>query len=805
MKISINWLQEYIFLSETPQEVANLLTKSGLEVTHIETLEATPANLAGLLIGQVIACTKHPNADKLHCTQVDIGTDKPLTIVCGAPHVAVGQKVAVAPVGTTLHTYSGEQIRIKATKIRGQLSEGMLCAEDEIGLGPSHEQLLTLDTNLPLGTPLSQYFKLSTDHVLTIELTPNRIDACSHLGVARELRALLHRPIQYPPLWQELTINHDVLPIQVDIQEGADACPRYAGIAVAGVQVKDSPKWIQDKLKAIGLHPINNVVDVTNLVMYELGQPLHAFDYDQIAGNQIQVRLARSGEKISTLDGIDRTLVGKELIIADANSNIALAGILGGKSTAVTAGTTNIFLESAYFKPQVIRQAATHHKIQTDAAFRFERGTDPNLPVVALQRAYFLIQELTGGKLASHLIDIYPKPIQPLQVVVFYQNIQGLIGQPIPPAEIQRILHNLDITITHDDGERFTALVPPYRVDVTREVDIIEEILRIYGYDKIQPPAYLHSKFLDKAERPRSYQIAHELSTILAANGYQEIYTNSMIAKEEETLSQEAPGQPISLVNPLSDRLNVLRHTLILSGLEVLAHNINRKQFDLKLFEVGKNYYQKDSKYVEKNKLGIWLTGKIEATNWLRKPREATFQDLNTITHSLLERLGIHPLGYRTFSNAWYKEGVQLDYQSNQLITIGQLADQLVEKLDIKQPVFFADIDLDQISAYPTMPTTYNPISKFPLVKRDLSLVIDHTISFEDIKKVLVLQQEPLIQDVHVFDVYQGANLPAGKKAYALSFALQDKERTLDEKIINQVMARLVNNFQQLLGAVIRE
>lgn len=804
MKISINWLQEYISLLETPQEIANLLTKSGLEVSHIESFESIPGNLAGLLIGQVITCTKHPNADKLSCTQVDIGREKHLKIVCGAPNVAVGQKVAVAPVGSRLHTYTGEQIHIKAAKIRGEISEGMLCAADEIGLGPSHEEILSLDTELPLGTPLSHYFNLKTDHILTIELTPNRIDACSHMGVARDLRALLNRPIEYPPLLQAIGMHQNsLLPIQVTIKD-AGACPRYTGIAIAGVQVQASPKWIQDKLKAIGLNPINNVVDVTNLVMHELGQPLHAFDYSQIVGNQIQVRVARPGEKISTLDGIDRILVGEELLITDAHNNIALAGMLGGRSTAVTAKTTNIFLESAYFAPQGIRRAATHHKIQTDAAFRFERGTDPNIPAIALRRACLLIQEVTGGKIASPLIDIYPQPIQPVEVAVSYQNIQQLIGQSIPAKEIQSILHNLDIVINHDDGARFTALVPSYRVDVTREVDIIEEILRIYGYDKVQPPVYLQSTFLATTERPRFYQIAHQLSTILAANGYQEICTNSLIANQEAAVSQQ-PGQSISILNPLSDRLNILRNTLIFSGLEVLAHNIHRKQFDLKVFEVGKNYYQEDGQYIEKNKLGIWLTGKIEAANWIRQPREVSFQDLNTIIHSLLERLGIRAVSYQPLSNVWYKQGVAICEQSKQLVIMGQLEDALLQKVGIKQSVFFADIDIDQLSDYPPLAITYEPISKFPLVKRDLSLVIDDTVSFEDIKKILATQQESFVQDVHVFDVYQGTNLPTGKKAYALSFALQDKERTLDEKTINQVMARLIKDFQQTLGAVIRE
>ena len=634
MKISINWLKEYINFSETPEEISNLLTKSGLEVTHIESFQPIKTELSTMLIGQIVACTKHPNADKLHCTQIDVGTDKPLSIVCGAPNVEIGKKVAVAPVGTTLHTYNGDCIKIKPAKIRGEISEGMLCAEDEIGLGPSHERILWLDTPLPPGTSLSHYFNLSTDTVLTIELTPNRIDACSHIGVARDLRALLNKPIQYPAtLTIEQQDGRQLLPIKVSVED-AIACPRYAGIIMTGIRVQESPQWVQTKLKAIGLPSINNIVDITNLVMYELGQPLHAFDYDKLEGKEIYVKLAAKGERIVTLDNIDRELSGGEIVIADQQNTIALAGILGGIPTSIQPETSNIFLESAYFFPETIRSAAKHHKIQTDAAFRYERGTDPNVAVTALRRACLLIQEIAGGKIASELIDIYPHSIKPLHIEVFYVNIQKLIGEVLPKTIIHHILQNLDIEITNNNEISFIAIVPPYRVDVTREVDVIEEILRIYGYDNIQLPAQLSSTFLAPSKPPLPYQLERTLAPILIANGYQEICTNSLsFVHDAETAGDGIEKVNVKLLNPLSDKLNILRDNLVLSGLEVIAHNINRKLVDLKLFEFGKTYHQEDGKYIERNKLGIWLTGKIEALNWIRQLQDVTFQDINTIIH----------------------------------------------------------------------------------------------------------------------------------------------------------------------------
>ncbi|MHB9147551.1 MAG: phenylalanine--tRNA ligase subunit beta [Candidatus Amoebophilus sp.] len=806
MKISINWLKEYINFSETPEEISNLLTKSGLEVTHIESFRPIKTDLSTMLIGQIVACTKHPNADKLHCTQIDIGTDKPLSIVCGAPNVEIGKKVAVAPVGTTLYTHTGECIKIKSAKIRGEISEGMLCAEDEIGLGPSHEKILWLDTHLLPGTPLSDYFNLSTDTILTIELTPNRIDACSYIGVARDLRALLNKPIQYPAT---LTIqsqdDRQLLPIKISVED-AIACPRYAGIVIKGVQVQESPQWVQAKLKSIGLPSINNIVDITNLVMYELGQPLHAFDYDKLKGKEIHVRLATKGERIVTLDNVDRELTGGEIVIADQQNNIALAGILGGISTSIQSETNNIFLESAYFFPATIRSAAKHHKIQTDAAFRYERGIDPNVAVTALRRAGLLIQEIASGKIASELIDIYPHPIKPSHIEVFYTNIQKLIGEALPKTTIHHILQNLDIEITNNNETSFIAIVPPYRVDVTREVDVIEEILRIYGYDNIQLPAQLSSTFLAPTKPPLPYQLERTLAPILTANGYQEICTNSLSFVHDVKIADNGTEKTkVKLLNPLSDKLNILRDNLVLSGLEVIAHNINRKLVDLKLFEFGKTYHQEDGKYIERNKLGIWLTGKIEALNWIRQPKDVTFQDLNTIIHLLLAKWGVNTFDQKPFSNTIYKAGVEFIYQGISFAIMGQVSKQYLQMADINQPVFFAEVDIDQLSLYPTQKLHYKPISKFPLVKRDLSLVIDEPILLEDIKNVLSEQAEPLIQDMYVFDIYQGTNLPKGKKAYALSFSLQDKDKTLDEKTIHQVMARLMNDFQQKLGAIVRE
>lgn len=800
MKISLNWLQEYISLSESPEEIARLLTQSGLEVGSIESFEPIKGSLQGLLIGQIIACEQHPHADRLKKTRVDIGDSRPLTIICGAPNVQIGQKVILAPVGTKIYSHTGETFKIKQAKIRGEVSEGMICAEDELGLGSSHEGILVLDTTLLPGTPAIQYFDEQPDTIFTIELTPNRVDACSHIGVARELRAILDRPVQFPAITQ-LQESAQTSPIQVKIDDHM-TCPRYSGIVISGVKVQASPKWLQNKLKSIGMHPTNNIVDITNFITHELGQPLHAFDYDQIAGKEIQVKPSKEGMSLVTLDGVTRNLTGKELMISDQAGDIAMAGVLGGKRTSISQGTKSIFLESAHFSPTAIRKTAQQHGIKTDAAFRFERGTDPNITVFALQRACLLMQEIAQGTATSAVVDSYPTKIEDNRIKVFYKNITRLVGQAIPLASIQKMLNNLDIALSEAAEDSFIAIVPPYRVDVTREVDIIEEILRIYGYGRIEVKGQLGSIFLAEKVQPVLYKIA----ALLAANGYHEIYTNSLTASDYGKITKALDkAHNVCILNPLSERLDVLRQTLIFSGLEVIAHNMNRQQTDLKLFEFGKTYHKDDNLYVEHNRLGIWLTGNLEAPNWINKPRVVSFQDLNAILYKILYKLGIIDFASAPITNAFYETSVQLTFKQKPLVTAGILSQSLLQHIGINQPVFFADIDWDKLWGQSRPKLQYQPIARFPAVKRDLSLVLDQSIAFEDIKNLIKQQKEVIIQDVFVFDVYEGVALPKGKKAYALTFVLQDQDKTLDDKRIHKVMIRLMHVFEKQLGAIIRE
>lgn len=803
MKISHNWLQRYIDLPESPEEIASLLTQSGLEVSDIDLFELVKGSLQGLWIGQVMTCEQHPQADRLKQTYVDVGGDRQLSIICGAPNVQVGQKVVVAPVGATIYSYTGEELKIKQKRIRGVLSEGMLCAEDELGLGPSHEKILVLDTPLPPGTPANQYFDVQPDTVLTIDLTPNRVDAASHFGIARELRAILDRSIQLPTV-PSLQIEVPHLPMQIKIVD-ATVCPRYTGIAMSNIKVQPSPSWLQNKLKAIGFSPVNNVVDITNFVMHELGQPLHAFDYDQLVGQEIHVQLSKPGTSLVTLDGLTRTLTGAELMISDQAGDIALAGVLGGKRTRIHEGTQNIFLESAYFSPNTIRQTTQHHGLKTEASFRYERGADPTMTLCALQRAVGLLQTTCQGKVASAVIDNYPQEVKARTIQIFYKNVFRLIGQPIPTADIRKILRNLDITVCDEQADSFVALVPPYRVDVAREVDVIEEILRIYGYERIEVGNELGSTFLAPTQS-MPHKLMHEVATLLAASGYHEIYTNSLTSSAYGQLADALDVvDKLSILNPLSERLDVLRTTLLFSGLEVIAHNIHRKQRDLKLFEFGKIYYQDGENYVEQQRLGIWITGNRIVPSWLSKPLAVTFQDLHAIIYKILYRLGVVDFTNEPIISAFYQSGVQLTLQQVPLATVGEVSQQLLQALDIRQSVFFADIHWDELLSQPRPQLQYQAIAKFPAAKRDLSLVLDQRVTFEEIKKLVDRHNEPLIQDMLVFDVYQGATLPPDKKAYALSFILQDPNKTLDDKRIYQVMERLRNLFEGQLGASIRE
>jgi phenylalanyl-tRNA synthetase beta chain len=804
MKISYRWLKEYISISERPEEVAQLLTQSGLEVAEISFFEPIKGSLNGLVIGQIISCEQHPNADQLKVTHVDVGQAAPLRIVCGAPNIQVGQKVIVAPVGTQLYTQQGATYKIKKTKIRGVLSEGMVCAEDEIGLGREHDGIIVLNTSLAPGTPAAQHFNVQSDQVFEIDLTPNRADACSHLGIARELGAVLDRSGQRPSISEPQIALVD-LPIQIEVLNQS-ACPRYSGVMISGVVVQQSPPWLRDKLRAIGLSPINNIVDIINFVLHELGQPLHAFDYDQIVGKTLTVKQAKSGTLFTTLDGTTRTLNGTELMVCDQLGAISMAGILGGERTRVHADTKNVFLESAYFAPAAIRTAAKQHNITTDASFRYERGTDPNLTVYALERACLLLQQIAQGKVASKFIDYYPKKIENRRVKVHYKNITQLLGFHIAKEDIQKILNRLEITTSHEEKDGFLASIPPYRVDVLREVDVIEEVIRIYGYHRIEVTSKPGSTYLASATQPEQHKLQYRIAELLAANGYHEVYTNSLTKLSYAELTNTLNAQKqVTILNPLSEALSVLRQTLLFSGLEVVAHNINRKQCDLKLFEFGKVYHKTEEKQcVENNKLGIWLTGNLEAINWIKKSQEVSFQDICTILHKILRKLNFTDFITQPYSSSFYQEGVQIVLGQAKLLTAGKVHPSLLAHMGINQTVFFADIDWEALLCKWNPLNQYQEISKFPLVKRDISLVLDRSINFEAVRKAVFQQESKLIKDVTVVDVYQGEALEQTKKAYTLRFILQGKSKTLNDKMIDQVMTHLTRTFENQLGAIVR-
>ena len=804
MKISFNWLKDYIQISEHPEEVAQILTQSGLEVVGMAAFEPVKGSLKGLVIGQIMHCEKHPNADQLKVTLVDIGQSAPLHIVCGAPNVHVGKKVVVAPVGTLLHSSEGITLKIKKTKIRGEVSEGMICAEDEIGLGHAHEGIIVLNTPLAPGTPAAQHFDIQPDTILEIDLTPNRVDACSHLGTAKELNALLDRPVRYPSV-EKFKVATQSLPMQVEVLDHS-ACPRYSGITISGVRVQPSPPWLENKLRAIGISSTNNIVDVTNFVLHELGQPIQAFDYDQIVGKKITVKQLEPETPFVTLDSKTRKLSGVELMVCDQAGGIGMAGILGGKRTRIHSGTQNIFLESAYFAPGVIRQAARQHAIQTGTSFRYERGTDPNITVYALKRACLLLQEIAQGKIASLLTDLYPEKVEDLRVKVYYKNITRLLGLHIPEAVIKKILSKLDIAISHEEADSFVASVPPYKVDVKREVDVIEEIVRIYGYDRIEVTGKLGSTYLARTTQPEQNKLRHRVAELLAANGYYEIYTNSLTKSSYARLTDALDAQQqVTILNPLSEALDVLKTTLLFAGLEVVARNINRKQADLKLFEFGKTYRKEGQQYLENRRLGIWLTGNIESINWIRKPQEVTFQDMHAILHKVLHKLNISNFSAQPFQSALYQQSIQVVRNQTQLLTAGKVHQSLLKHMGINQPVFFADIAWDVLLCQWRRLTQFQEISKFPSVKRDISLVLHKSVNFEAVSRVITAQNNKLIKDVTAFDVYQGEKLGQEKKAYALSVVLQRKDKTLDEKTIEQVMMRLMRAFEDQLGAMIRE
>ncbi|MBD8491175.1 phenylalanine--tRNA ligase subunit beta [Echinicola sp. CAU 1574] len=803
MKVAINRLKDFIPFDEDTDKIAELLTQSGLEVEGVERFESIPGGLRGVVIGEVMTCVPHPNADRLKVTTVDVG-EEIVPIVCGAPNVDKGQKVVVATVGAELTPEGGEPFTIKKAKIRGEVSQGMICAEDELGLGQSHDGIMVLDTDLPNGTPASEYFDLEVGDVLEIGLTPNRADAASHLGVARDLKALLKKDVIMPDV-SAFKVDNTSRSVEVEVESFKD-CPRYAGLTISNIKVGSSPSWLQNYLKALGLEPINNVVDITNFILHDLGQPLHAFDLDQVANDKIIVKKLPKDTPFVTLDEKERKLTGEELMICDENHGLCIAGIFGGKGSGVSDQTTSIFLESAYFSPDVIRKGSQVHGIKTDASFRFERGTDPNMPLFALKRAAILIKEIAGGEVTSEVVDLYPVPVSDFEIDVKYAHIDRLIGKHIPKEMVKEILENLEIKVANESEEGFKAIVKPYRVDVTREADIIEEVLRIYGFENVLLSETYEAGFLAEHPAKDSNKLQYRTSELLSGMGFHEIMTNSLTkpsyAEKSGFLNVE---ENVEIYNKLSEDLGVMRQTLLFTGLEVLAHNINRRQKDLKLFEFGTAYFREEEGYREEKHLSLFLTGDKAAESWLEPSKPVGFSDLYTIVERLLDKLNIGLPNVEIIHEAPFEYALKLTLGEKEIGKVGVLSSKITKLVEVKQEVFFAELRWDYLLKKASGLKQYQEISKFPEVRRDLSLVIDKEVSFDTVKKVAEKAGGKLLNHIGVFDVYQGDKIDAGKKAYALSFYLQDNNKTLTDKIIDQSMSRLMKSFEKEIGALIRK
>jgi phenylalanyl-tRNA synthetase beta chain len=808
MKISYNWLKQFLALDIQAEALAQVLTQAGLEVEHLAPIQllggkVIEGGLAGLVIGEVKTCEKHPNADKLSKTTVEIAPGQIVPIVCGAPNVAAGQKVIVATVGTRLYPQEGESFEIKKAKIRGEASEGMICAEDEIGIGHSHEGIMVLDTPLPVGTPAAEYLGLEQDFVLEIGLTPNRVDAASHLGVARDLRVLLDKQLSKPSV-AAFQAKAGQRPLRLSV-ENQEACPRYSGLCISGVRVAESPAWLKNRLVAIGLSPINNIVDITNYVLHELGQPLHAFDADKIAGDEVIIKTLPSGTKFTTLDGQERSLHEQDLMICNAQGPMCIAGVFGGLDSGISEGTTRIFLESAYFSADYVRRTAQRHGLKTDAAFRFERGADPQATVYALQRAALLIVEIAGGEISSELYDLYPQPIAPFRFLVRYKNITRLIGQEIPRESIHQLLRGLEIEIDKENQEDFEVSVPPYRVDVQREVDIIEEILRLYGYNRIEAPAHLSASFIANFPKKDPHALQHRSTELLAASGFSEIITNSLTKPlYAESLKSLDPAENVVILNKLSEELEVLRQSLLFSGLEVMSYNFNRKQKDLKLFEFGKVYRKTAQGYQEESKLALFVSGNQQGESWTGQQQKADYHFLAGIALKLLASLRLQPDAQQAANPHLFAYGLEYLVGKEPVMQVGLVQPRLCKVADFKQPVLYAEIAWEKVLAISQASMSYREVPKFPEVRRDLSLILDKSVSFAQIQEKAYQIERKLLKGLNVFSVYEGENIGEGKISYAISFTLQDESQTLTDKVIDKTMQRLMEGFTKDFQALIR-
>ncbi len=806
MKISLNWLKEFIEIKESPDELGQILTGTGLEVEDILKVDSIPGGLEGFVVAEVLTCERFVvKGKKLSLTTVNIGENEPATIVCGAPNVAAGQKVIVAKVGTTLYNKDGsEAFTIDKRKVYGHPSEGMICAEDEIGIGESHDGILVIETALPIGTSASKYFNIESDYVFEIGLTPNRADAASHFGVARDIKAFTGRPINLPSV-EKFSEVKAKSPIEVII-ENVDACPRFCGLSISNIKVGESPNWLKNRLKAIGLNPINNVVDITNYVNHELGQPLHAYDAKEIAGDKIIVKTLPEGTKFTTLDKVERALKAEDLMICNAQDAVGIAGIFGGMKSGIKDSTTEVFLEVAYFEPTFIRKTAQNHTLKTDASFRFERGTDPNLKIFALKRAAVLIVEIAGGQISSDIVDVYPKPIVNQEIKVKFSRINQLIGVEIPKERIHQILTDLDISIKNELSDEFTVNVPAYRVDVTREADIVEEILRIYGLNNVEVSDYLGTDFISSFPIKDKNKLQIKISDTLVGAGFSEILTNSLTKSAyHEAIRNELPNTDVEILNKLSEDLGVMRQTLLFSGMEVLAYNINRRQKDLKFFDFGK-IYSKSEKYKENNRLALFMAGNVHEETWQNKALSTNFHDLaKEVNKILLQMRAFNTEISPIEDSSIFAYGLSYQFNKKEIAKIGLVIPKLCKLADIKTQVFYADIDWDYLFKQYSETANFQEIAKFPEVKRDLSLVIDEAVTFDKIKKLAFKSEKIILKSINTFDVYQGQNLGEGKKSYSISFILQDAEQTLTDKKIDGIMDNFIRTFERELEAIIRK
>ena len=808
MKISYNWLKQFLQTDWEVNKTSELLTDLGLEVEGVETIESIKGSLEGVVVGEVLTCIQHPNADRLKLTTVDLGSGDPVQIVCGAPNVAVGQKVPVATIGTMLYDDLGVGFKIKKGKIRGEESHGMICAEDELGLGASHDGILILDDKLKSGTKAADVFNIEVDKVFEIGLTPNRADAMSHYGVARDFRAgLIQHGINLElitPSVSDFQVDERRLRIDVEVSK-KELAPRYCGISIVDVEVKDSPEWIQNRLKSIGITPKNNIVDITNYVLHELGQPLHAFDAEKIEGNKVLVKTLESGTKFTSLDGVERELHSEDIMICDAASNpLCIAGVFGGINSGVTEKTTSIFLESAYFDPVFIRKTAKRHALNTDASFRFERGIDINFTKYALKRAAILIKEYSNGKIASDVMDFYPEKMEDFQVFLSYENAFRLIGQEIDKETIKNILASLEIKISSETEGGLGLTIPSYRVDVQREADIIEEILRVYGYNNIKFSHKLNSSI--SFNNNKDIYLENIIANQLTSLGFNETMANSLTKEDYISLSKNLKTEfNVSMLNPLSNDLKVLRQSLLFSGLESISYNLNRKNNSLKLYEFGKTYHKYDHGYQEDKHLTLFISGTRTKDTWTNSSQNSDFFYLKGIITSILERLGISNVKTGPTKSDIFSEGIVFSLGKKKLLEFGVVNRQILKEFGIKQEVLFADFDWSSmlsISGKKTMKVSN--LTKFPLVKRDLALLLDEKVTFKEIYDLAFQSERNLLKDVDLFDVYQGDKLPEGKKSYAVSFVLQDKNKTLEDRQIDKIMQKLQQSFEKNLQAVLR-